>query len=64
MTSPWPEDSSSAFFSAINLKPVKVSQQVTPLASATVRAMLVVTIDFRNTGFSGIFPARRSAPIR
>ena len=52
------------FFSAMNLKPVKVSQQVTPLDSATLRAISVVTMVLRHTGFSGIFPARRIAPMR
>ena len=47
MTWPLPWPSSSFFFSAMNLKPVKVSQQVTPLASATFRAISVVTMVFR-----------------
>ena len=47
MTCPSPAASSAFFFSAMNLKPVKVSQQVTPLLSATFRAISVVTMVLR-----------------
>ena len=64
MTLPSPDSSKAFFFSAMNLKPVKVSKHFTPLLSATFRAISVVTMVLRATGLAGIFPERFMAPIR
>ena len=61
MTFPSPRSSRAFFFSAMNLKPVKVSKHCTPLTSATFRAISVVTMVLRATAFSGRVPARLRA---
>ena len=63
MTLPSPELSRAFFFSAMNLKPVKVSNMVTPLTSQTFRAISVVTMVFRATALGGRVPIRFLAPM-
>ena len=51
----------SASFSAMNLKPVKVSSTWTPFFSAISRPMLVVTMVLRKAALAGRVPASRRA---
>ena len=47
----------------MNLKPVKVSSWWTPLASATTRAIVVLTMLFIAPGCSGMVPVALRARI-